>query len=90
LEKAHASRKANKIDPNEAPEKKLKRLAAKRVPAAIARLRQVGNLAGYGITASQAEKVYNTLEAELKAVGTKFRQAVEGKGSSSVPDTFDI
>lgn len=91
LELAHAARKVTSAArANETPDQKLKRLAGSRVPAVIKKLRAIGNLAAYGITAAQAEKVYGVLESEMESIKVKFKQAVEGKSASKVEDSFAL
>lgn len=72
-----------------AKQQSFKRLAVKRVPKAIAALRSVGKLASttsYEYTDEQANKVVETLQAELDKVKSQFTSGEVAKDGI----TFDV
>lgn len=58
-------------------EAKLRELAGKRVPAAVDKIRLIGNLAGYKPTAQQVDKIMATLRTACKKVEDRLRGNIE-------------
>ena len=58
-------------------ELKLKELANKRVPAAIEKIRLIGNLASYKPTPGQVDKIMAELRSACKKVEDRLRGSVE-------------
>jgi hypothetical protein len=64
----------------------LRKLAQKRVPVAVDKIRLIGNLANYNPTPQQVEKIMDALRTALKKVEERLRgSAKEEKG---VPDEY--
>jgi hypothetical protein len=61
----------------QAKEAKLRELAGKRVPAALEKIRLVGNLASYDPTPDQATRIVGALRAAVKRVEDRLRGAVD-------------
>lgn len=74
--KTPAAKKPGKYD-NETKEQKLARLASKRIPAAVKRIKHVGNLAAYGPTRDQADRMLHMLRLALTAAEAAFEKKKE-------------
>lgn len=76
---------------NESKSDKFRRLAKKRVPAALAKIKNVGNLggSGYEYTAEQVEKIETALNNAVAATVEKLQAGLKGDAKPAAQD-FDI
>lgn len=70
---------------------KFRRLAKKRVPTALAKIRLIGNLggAGYEYTADQVAKIETALSESVASVVEKLQAGLKGSGAKAAEE-FDI
>lgn len=59
--------------PTETRDQKLARLAAKRMNAALTKIRLIGNLAAYKPTTVQVDKIAETLATAVQAIDARLR-----------------
>lgn len=76
---------------NESKSDKFRRLAKKRIPAALAKIRNVGNLggSGYEYTAEQVEKIETALNNAVALTVEKLQAGLKGDTKPAAQD-FDI
>ena len=83
-EQLNAEIDLRKSDPVKWRANKLAELAARRVPNAIKRIRQCGNLAAYKPTEAQAVAICDTMQTALNSVRLKLR------GQRDAQQTFNL
>lgn len=72
---------------------KFRRLAKMRVPGALAKIRNIGNLSGsgYEYTAEQVEKIATALNDRVVSVVEKLKAGLKkGSDGETVKEDFDI
>lgn len=76
---------------NESKSDKFRRLAKKRVPAALAKIKNIGNLggSGYEYTAEQVEKIETALNNAVALTVEKLQAGLKGDAKPAAQD-FDI
>ena len=78
---------------NETKADKFRRLAKMRVPMALAKIKNIGNLggSGYEYTAEQVTKIESALTERVQSVVERLKAGLERGGSSeTTKETFDI
>lgn len=74
------------ISKGKSKQERLVRLANARVPKAVKAISLLGNLAAYGPTEEQAQKIVSALQIAVEAVADKLRTT----NTTSQPSTFSL